>query len=135
MRADLDEISGAHRSRSARPTMRVLVVLLVAACARAPDGGGWDVLMPAAADAETTRIAGPVTYIDLEGGLFVIRGSDGTNSSPTNLPEAYRDDGLSVQADVVRRDDAASIGMVGPIVDIVRIRRAEGEGAAENGDE
>ena len=50
-------------------------------------------------------------------------GDDGTTYDPTNLPDAFKQDGLGVEAEARRRDDAAGIHMVGPIVDIVRIRR------------
>lgn len=92
------------------------------ACGPARNGTHWDVLMPEAESAKTTRISGSVAYMDLEGGLYVLRADDGTNYDPTNLPRSYRTDGTAVEADVVVRDDMASLGMVGPIVDIVRIR-------------
>lgn len=134
MQTDSSEAMSGRRPRSFRRTASLLALaLLVSACAGTPEGGGWDVVMPAAADVETTRIAGPVTYMDLEGGLYVIRGTDGTNYNPTNLPDAYREDGLRVEADVVRRDDMASIGMVGPIIDVVRIRRADGQATDDGG--
>lgn len=60
----------------------------------------------------------------MAGRVWVIRDADGTRYNPTNLPEAYRTAGVRVEADVIPRDDAASIAMVGPIVDIVRIRRS-----------
>lgn len=120
-----------HRPRPRSPGSIPLLICLISlvACTGTPERDGWEVLMPTSRESETTRIAGPVTYMDLEGGLWVIRGPDGTNFHPTNLPEAYREDGLPIEAEVVRRDDVASIGMVGPIVDVVRIRRVDGEAA------
>lgn len=109
----------------------MLAVVGAAACGTTPNGADWDVLMPAADSAATTRIEGSVAYMELEGGLYVLRTDDGTNYDPTNLPETYRTDGTAVEADVVVREDMASIGMVGPIVDIVRIR-ATGEESDEN---
>jgi uncharacterized membrane protein len=99
-----------------------LLLLALAACAADED---WDVLTPGAAGtgAEVTRVSGMVTHLDLEGGLFVIRDDDGTNFNPTNLPGSYRVEGTPVEADVLVRDDVASIAMVGPVVDIVRLRR------------
>lgn len=108
--------------------LRLVVMLAMAgtaACGTQRNGPDWDVLMPEADSVATTRIAGSVAFMDLEGGLYVLRSDDGTNFNPTNLPEAYRTDGAAVEAEVVVREDMASIGMVGPIVDVVRIRRTD----------
>ena len=102
-----------------------LAIVGAAACGRPQAAPEWDVLMPEADGAATTRITGSVAYRDLEGGLYVLHAEDGTNYDPTNLPDAYRTDGTLVEADVIVRDDMASIGMVGPIVDVVRIRRTD----------
>ena len=119
------------RVRHGLPRLALLLAAVgAAACGTTRNGADWDVLMPEAESAATTRIAGSVAYMDLEGGLYVLRTDDGTNYDPTNLPEAYRTEGAAVEADVVVREDMASIGMVGPIVDIVRIRVA----ADESGD-
>ena len=109
-----------------------LLLLSPAACTAGAED--WQELMPEAT-ARTQRIAGPVVHLDLEGGVWVIREADGTRYNPTNLPERYRTEGMRVEADVIPRDDAASIAMVGPIVDIVRIRRSsreDPEGAGES---
>ena len=45
----------------------------------------------------TVATNGTVTYIDLEGGFYGIIAEDGMNYLPSNLPEEYRIDGLSVQ--------------------------------------
>lgn len=113
--------------RAAAPAA-ILALLAASACGPARNGTEWDVLMPEAESADTTRISGSVAYMELEGGLYVLRTAAETNYNPTNLPESYRVDGAAVEADVVVRDDMASIGMVGPIVDIVRIR-ATGDGS------
>ncbi len=114
----------------------IVALLAASACGPARNGTEWDVLMPEAESAETTRISGSVAYVELEGGLYVLRSADGTTYNPNNLPESYRVDGTAVDADVVVRDDIASIAMVGPIIDIVRIRAAHadrsGPAAAED---
>lgn len=112
--------------RRAASSVAIVALLAASSCGPARNGSEWDVLMPEAESAETARISGSVAYMELEGGLYVLRTADGTNYNPNNLPESYRVDGAAVEADVVVRDDMASIGMVGPIVDIVRIR-ATGE--------
>ncbi len=95
-------------------------LILVSCASRKHD---WVELKPdAAGPGPSMQITGTVHHLDLEGGLYVIRGTEGTNYHPTNLPEAFRVAGMAVQADARRRDDLASIGMVGPIVDLVRIR-------------
>jgi hypothetical protein len=61
----------------------------------------------------------------------VIRDAGGTQYNPTNLPEPFQVDGKAVEAEARRRDDMASIGMVGPIVELIRIReRAGGDTSA-----
>ncbi|MBV6521689.1 MAG: hypothetical protein MNPFHGCM_01833 [Gemmatimonadaceae bacterium] len=69
------------------------------------------------------RITGTVHRLTLEGGLFVILDTAGTQYNPSNLPPAFQVDSLPVEADARQRDDLMSIGMVGPMVDLVRIRR------------
>lgn len=68
------------------------------------------------------QITGMVVHSNLEGGLYLIRGADGTTYNPTNLPEALRIDGLSIEAAARRRNEGVSIGMVGSMVELVRIR-------------
>ena len=59
---------------------------------------------------------------DLEGGLYLIRSTEGKNYHPANLPDAFRTDGRATEAAAQRGDDSVSIGMVGVIVDLVRIQ-------------
>ena len=89
---------------------------------------GWvDLEAPAAAEAGPEfRLTGTIEYLDLEGGLFVIRAEDGVQYNPLNLPADFRVDGLAVEADARRRDDVATIGMVGPVLELLRIRRRPG---------
>jgi heat shock protein HslJ len=107
---------------------RATMGLVLAACASG--GGGadrWvDLKTEAAGDARVIRLSGTVRHLDLEGGIFVIRDAAGTQYNPTNLPESFRVDGKAVEAEARRRDDMASIGMVGPIVELIRIRERTG---------
>lgn len=101
----------------------IAVVMPLLSCTSSRDAA-WVELNPApAASGETLHIKGTVRHLDLEGGLFVIRDAAGTQYDPTNLPESFRKDGMSVEAEARRRDDLVSIGMVGPIVELVRIRQ------------
>ena len=111
-----------HATR--RPVVRRVLVglLLVGGCATGSEG--WDVLMPDAEEGETMRVTGMIRHLEIEGGVYVIRDTAGTSYQPTNLPDDYRTDGLPVEADVIMRKGAASIAMVGPIVQIARIRRS-----------
>jgi len=120
------------RSTGRRPATFLLLLGLVACGGgSAPprdgpgEGGSWDELVETAGDASVERIQGTVRYLEVEGGVYVIRAGD-TDYDPTNLPEAYRVDGLPVAADVVRQEEMVSIRMVGPLVEIVRIRRTGG---------
>lgn len=99
--------------------------LLLAACA---GGGspGWVSLEPAVeGSAPSVRVAGTVEHLEVEGGVWVIRAEDGSTYNPMNLPPDFRVEGLAVEADAVVRDDLASFKMVGPIVELVRVRRTE----------
>jgi predicted small secreted protein len=97
--------------------------LVVTACASS-GGNGWvDVGGVTPSPGATVHITGTVHHLDIEGGLFVIRDAGGTQYNPTNLPDAFKTDGLRVEVEARRRDDMGSIGMVGPIIELVRIRR------------
>jgi heat shock protein HslJ len=134
------------RSRFAgRQGILVLIVALTAAACgggrsvngTGPSGNEYVELEPESGDSGTMlHISGTVRHIELEGGLFVIEDADGTRYNPTNLPETFRVDGKVVEADARRRDDMVSIGQVGPIVELVRIREraAEGDADASGGD-
>lgn len=69
------------------------------------------------------QFTGTVTFLEIEGGVWVIRSTD-INYNPTNLPEQFRQNGLRVDVEARRQDDMASISMVGPMIELVRIRRA-----------
>jgi hypothetical protein len=71
----------------------------------------------------TIHITGIVRHSEIEGGFYAIHGDDGVMYDPTNLPQEFQKDGLSVEAEARRRDDVAGIHQVGPIVELERIRR------------
>lgn len=103
------------------------LTLFLAACA----GGGtgresnpWEELGRGEESGPVVHLGGIVRQVELEGGLFVIDAADGTRYVPTNLPPAYQVDGLALEAEARRRDDMASIAMVAPLVELVRIRKA-----------
>ena len=101
--------------------------LVIVSCAKAT--GQWVEAEPVSTKGgPELSITGTVRHLDLEGGLFVIDADDGTRYNPMNLPDAFRVDGKAVEAVAHRRDDAVSIGMVGPMVELIRIRE-RGAGA------
>lgn len=89
-----------------------------------PEGArGW-VELASEADGPTIRITGTVEHQEVEGGVWVIRTDEG-KYQPMNLPPAFQVDGMAVQAEAVRRTDMVSIGMVGPLVELLRIRQSD----------
>jgi heat shock protein HslJ len=104
------------------------LTFLLAACASGAGGGResnpWEELGHGQQSGPVFHLGGTVRHVDLEGGLFVIDAADGTRYVPTNLPPAYQLDGLALEAEARRRDDMASIAMVAPLVELVRIRKA-----------
>jgi hypothetical protein len=77
---------------------------------------------------ETVAVSGTVQYIDLEGGFYGIVADDGARYLPLNLPEMFAEDGLAVTAEVVVKEDVATIQQWGTPVEIVTIR-SEGQAA------
>jgi len=108
---------------------RVLVglSLTLAACVgggAARESNPWEELGSGEQSGPVFHLGGTVRHVELEGGLFVIDAADGTRYVPTNLPKDYQVDGLALEAEARRRDDMASIAMVAPLVELVRIRKA-----------
>lgn len=73
--------------------------------------------------ANLVEIEGIVRYHELEGGFYAIQSREGETYNPTNLPEEFRQDGLPVRARVRIRGDMMGIHQVGPLVEIVEIRK------------
>ena len=99
-----------------------LVTLLVAGCASS-GSSGWVELKTGPEAGSTLKLVGTVHRLDVEGGVWVIRDAQGASSQPTNLPEAFRKEGMSVEAEGRRRDNVVSIGMAGSLIDLIRIRQ------------
>jgi len=72
---------------------------------------------------DTTKSTGTVVFVSIEGGFYGIKGDDGRNYDPVNLPEEFRKDGLRVRYDVRELKDRASFHMWGTMVEIVHIER------------
>lgn len=63
-----------------------------------------------------------VRFQSIEGGCWTLHLSQNVSYLPLNLPEQFRQDGLQVQVDLLRRDDHGSVCMIGPVVEILSIR-------------
>jgi hypothetical protein len=69
-------------------------------------------------------VNGVVHYVDLEGGFWIVRGTDNVTYDPVPpLEEAFRKEGLKVQLEGKIRTGGVSIRMVGTIIDVVRIKK------------
>jgi heat shock protein HslJ len=113
-------------------THRILWLALfsAAACAggaaRGGNGGngGW-LELDTEGTGPTMHFSGSVHHLDLEGGVFVIRDADGTQYNPINLPKEYQVEGTPVDVEARERADMAAVGMVGPLIEILRIRKGK----------
>jgi hypothetical protein len=102
-------------------TVAVLLVLLgavLAACSGSGGGAGGASGLP-----QYARGIGTIEYVDQEGGFFALRAQDGTLYDPTNLPDGFQVDGIRVYYTVRIVPGAASIHMIGPVVEIIDISR------------
>lgn len=69
------------------------------------------------------KVDGTMTFSNLEGGFWLIKGDDGKGYDPAagGLPAEFQKEGLRVRMEAVPRPDVASIHMVGVIVEIKNI--------------
>lgn len=72
-------------------------------------------------DAEI-HITGVVTYMELEGGFWAIQDEDHTYD-PLNLPDEFKKQDLKVAVAANIEEDMASIHQVGPIIEIISIKK------------
>lgn len=75
------------------------------------------------ADVDVIEGRGTVQFVELEGGFYGIVADDGQRYDPTNLDEAYEEDGLRVRFRARERDDLISVRMWGRMVEIISIER------------
>lgn len=71
---------------------------------------------------DTFSVTGTVMFLSFEGGFYGIKGDDGRNYDPINLPVDLRKDGLRVRFEAKELRDRASFHMWGVIVEIVHIQ-------------
>ena len=75
-------------------------------------------------DPNLIRVKGTIQFMTVEGGFWAVRGDDDVTYDPINgVPPAFRTEGLRVRLEAKRRQDAASIHMAGPIVEIITIAK------------
>lgn len=68
-------------------------------------------------------VNGTAGYYNLEGGFWAVRGDDKVTYDPVGgLPSDFRQNGLRVHLRA-RDTDMGSVHMVGPVVEIISIRR------------
>lgn len=69
------------------------------------------------------QITGTVTYINLSGGFWGIKGDDGEKYNPLDtLPKKFQQEGLQVRAEV-SHSNAFSVFMWGRNVDVKKIEK------------
>ena len=74
---------------------------------------------------DVIRVNGTVSFADLEGGFWLVKGDDGKAYDPAGggLPAEFQKEGLRVRMEAIPRPDLASFHMVGTIVEIKKIER------------
>jgi len=93
----------------------------LAACGPSPVP--WTAVTPERASHPSFRLVGSVSHLDLEGGVYVLRGDDSVTYAPTNLPAGFRYPGTRVEAYARRADSVMGIHQVGHPIELVRIRQ------------
>jgi hypothetical protein len=73
--------------------------------------------------ASEIEIDGVIRYHELEGGFYAVQSKDGETYNPINLPDEFRQDGLPVRARLRLRNDMMGVHQVGPMVEIMEIRK------------
>jgi hypothetical protein len=112
---------GSRRSATGVVLAASLAVAGLGAChSHAPP---W-VTLPVVADSvgPSVHITGTIEHAEVEGGVYTIRTSDGTNYNPTNLPQQFAKAGLKVEAVGREMHGMVGIHQVGPLVELQRIR-------------
>jgi hypothetical protein len=111
----------------------LLVLTAIAACS--PDGAprrgpmtGPDPAAPAEAirpaNRDRVQLTGTIHHVAAEGGVYVIRTSDGQQYRLVELPRKFQEEGLGVVVDGLRHDDVLTKDMAGQAIDILEIRVA-----------
>jgi hypothetical protein len=97
----------------------VFLALLGVACSGSVPGDTSADSAPSSKEPPVT-VQGTVTYVELEGGFYGIRGQDGHDYFPLELDDRFRKDGLRVRFEA-RKESAVTIQQWGTPVRIVSI--------------
>ncbi len=97
------------------PVMALMLGGLIACDSSAPQAG---TPTPPIAPGQVVTANATIEFLNLEGGCWAVRTSDGRRYEPVNLGQSFRVDHLAVL--VVLRDapDMVSLCMIGPLVTI-----------------
>jgi len=74
-------------------------------------------------DEDSVKLTGTVVYLTIEGSFYGIRGDDGKNYDPVNLPEEFRSDGLRVRFEARELKGQGSVHMWGVLIEIISIQK------------
>jgi hypothetical protein len=111
-------------ARSRSITFRVLLVLTIAAAGLGSSCKETPVSARDTSAMTEISVNGTVRFVGLEGGFWAVRGDDNVTYDPRGgLSKDFQHDGLRVHLVARELRDVAGIHMVGPIVEIVSIRR------------
>lgn len=73
-------------------------------------------------ESEDTFVStGTVVYLSFEGGFYGIKGDDGRNYDPMNLPVEFRKEGLRIRFEAKELPNHASFHMWGTMIEIKQI--------------
>jgi hypothetical protein len=100
----------------------VAAMVFLAACHKATQGP-WMDLNPPGQGGPTFHLSGTVSRLEIEGGLWLIKATDGEQYNVINLPRDFQVEGTPVEADARRREHVVSSPAVGATIDLLRIRK------------
>ena len=114
-----------------------LLVVLFTVTACSPDGAprrgpvtAADPVKPTEAlrppERDPVHLVGTIHHVEAEGGVYVIRTESGDQYRLVELPEQFRQEGLSVMVEGLQHDDVLTEDMAGQAIDIVKISKIPG---------
>ncbi len=109
----------ANREQNKKHKNRLLIVY-VAVSVVALIGGILPFALPRQ---DTIAATGNVTFVDQEGGFYALIGDNGSRYDPTNLNNAYFQNGLRVKFEGTIRSDLVSTHQWGPLIQITKIEK------------